>query len=67
MKKIILLITFIVALLNLQAQITGYEAKKTDTVQGKVDAKGVANVNMKIDQAEATFPCLLYTSDAADE
>lgn len=56
MKKIIfiLICTFAVSMLN--AQITGYEAKATDTVQGKVEAKGVADVNMKIDQDEATFP-----------
>jgi len=56
MKKFILLIICSATFVVLQAQITGYEAKKTDTVQGKVDAKGTANVNMKIDQAEATFP-----------
>ena len=56
MKKFILLFICSIIFIGLQAQITGYEVKKTDTVQGKVDAKGTANVNMKIDQAEATFP-----------
>lgn len=56
MKKIVLIIVCSFAFIGLQAQITGYEVKATDTVQGKVDAKGVADVNMKIDQAEATFP-----------
>ena len=56
MKKIILIIISSFVYISLQAQITGYEVKASDTVQGKVDAKGVADVNMKIDQTEATFP-----------
>jgi len=56
MKKISLFFVFSIIFIGLQAQITGYDAKTSDTVQGKVDAKGVADVNMKIDQAEATFP-----------
>jgi len=38
------------------AQITGYEAQKSDTAQAQV-APGVnQNVNMKIEQGEAYFP-----------
>ena len=56
MKKIFLFFICSFIFISLNAQITGYEAKSTDTVQGKVQPKGDANVNMKIDQAEATFP-----------
>jgi len=56
MKKFILFLICSFIFFGLNAQITGYEAKSTDTVQGKVQPKGEANVNMKIDQAEATFP-----------
>jgi len=56
MKKFTLIFVFSLVLIGLQAQITGYEAKSSDTTQGKVEAKGVADVNIKIDQAEATFP-----------
>ena len=56
MKNFILILICSLLHIALQAQITDYEAKKTDTLQGKVEAKGTANINMKIDQAEAAFP-----------
>jgi len=56
MKNVLLIIALSMSVLYLQAQITGYEAKGTDTIQGKVENKGAADVNMKIDQGEASFP-----------
>ena len=56
MKNFILIVTFLIFAYQSQSQITGYEAKGTDTTQAKVDPNVNQHVNMKIDQSEASFP-----------
>jgi len=56
MKKLIFFIVVLFCTYQLQSQITGYEAKSTDTTQAKVDPNVNQHVNMKIDQSEASFP-----------